>query len=68
MDAAIAAAMLTVVYPHNVALGSDLIALVRSPGGDAVCVNASGWTGREGDVEALRPSTDQLHRFGDQIP
>lgn len=55
IDAAIAAAaVLTVVYPHNVALGGDLIALVRSPDGDVVCVNASGWAGREGDVEALR--------------
>ena len=32
IDAAIAAAaVLTVVYPHNVALGGDLIALVRTP-------------------------------------
>ena len=55
IDAAIAAAaMLTVVYPHNVALGGDLIALVRSPDGRVVCVNASGWAGREGDVAALR--------------
>ena len=31
IDAAIvAAAVLTVVYPHNVALGGDLIALVRT--------------------------------------
>jgi gamma-glutamyltranspeptidase/glutathione hydrolase len=63
VDAAIAAAaMLTVVYPHNVALGGDLIALVRSPGGDVACVNASGWAGREGDVEALRG------RYGSTLP
>lgn len=55
VDAAIAAAaVLTVVYPHNVALGGDLIALVREPGGRVVCVNASGWSGRAGDIEALR--------------
>ena len=46
IDAAIAAAaVLTVVYPHNVALGGDLIALVRDPGGTVTCVNASGWAG-----------------------
>ena len=46
IDAAIAAAaVLTVVYPHNVALGGDLIALVRTPEGTVRCVNASGWAG-----------------------
>lgn len=55
IDAAIAAAaVLTVVYPHNVALGGDLIALVRTPDGAVRCVNASGWTGRYADVTALR--------------
>jgi gamma-glutamyltranspeptidase len=55
IDAAIAAAaVLTVVYPHNVALGGDLIALVRTPDGMVRCVNASGWTGRNVDAAALR--------------
>src|ERR1700709_1856896 len=46
IDAAItAAAVLTVVYPHNVALGGDLIALVRTPDGVVPCGNASGWSG-----------------------
>ena len=55
IDAAIAAAaVLTVVYPHNVALGGDLIALVRTPDGDVRCVNASGWAARGVDVAALR--------------
>ncbi|KAA0077359.1 gamma-glutamyltranspeptidase [Mycolicibacterium sp. P9-64] len=55
IDAAIAAAaVLTVVYPHNVALGGDLIALVRTPDGTVRCVNASGWAGAEVDAEALR--------------
>ena len=49
IDAAIvAAAVLTVVYPHNVALGGDLIALVRTPDGEVRCVNASGWAGARG--------------------
>ncbi|KAA0090897.1 gamma-glutamyltranspeptidase [Mycolicibacterium sp. P1-18] len=55
LDAAIAAAaVLTVVYPHNVALGGDLIALVRSPDGTVTCVNASGWAGAAVDVDAMR--------------
>lgn len=55
IDAAIvAAAVLTVVYPHNVALGGDLIALVRTPDGTIRCVNASGWAGAAVDAERLR--------------
>ena len=55
IDAAIvAAAVLTVVYPHNVALGGDLIALVRTPDGEIRCVNASGWAGSAVDAAALR--------------
>jgi gamma-glutamyltranspeptidase/glutathione hydrolase len=55
IDAAIvAAAVLTVVYPHNVALGGDLIALVRTPDGAVRCVNASGWAGSAADAAALR--------------
>ncbi|MDQ0894369.1 gamma-glutamyltransferase family protein [Agromyces ramosus] len=43
IDAAIAAAaMLCVVYPNNVALGGDLVALVRSPDGVVRFVNATG--------------------------
>jgi gamma-glutamyltranspeptidase/glutathione hydrolase len=55
IDAAIAAAaVLTVVYPHNVALGGDLIALVRSPDGTIRCVNASGWADAAVDADRLR--------------
>ena len=55
IDAAIAAAaVLTVVYPHNVALGGDLIALVRTPDGTIRCVNASGWAGAAVDADRLR--------------
>ena len=35
IDAALAAAaVLTVIYPHNCALGGDLFALVRAPDGE----------------------------------
>lgn len=55
IDAAIsAAAVLTVVYPHNVALGGDLVALVRTPDGTVHCVNASGWSGAAANVERMR--------------
>lgn len=55
LDAAItAAAVLSVVYPHNVALGGDLIALVRTPDGAVRCVNASGWSGAATDVTVMR--------------
>lgn len=55
IDAAIAAAaVLTVVYPHNVALGGDLIALIRTPDGVVRCINASGWAGAATDVGDLR--------------
>jgi len=63
IDAAIAAAaVLTVVYPHNVALGGDLIALVRTPEGTVRCVNASGWAGAATDVTELRA------RHGGSLP
>jgi gamma-glutamyltranspeptidase/glutathione hydrolase len=63
IDAAIAAAaVLTVVYPHNVALGGDLIALVGTPDGTVRCVNASGWAGAAADAAGLRA------RHGSQLP
>jgi gamma-glutamyltranspeptidase/glutathione hydrolase len=63
IDAAIAAAaVLTVVYPHNVALGGDLIALVRTPDGAVSCVNASGWAGAAVDAAQLRTT------YGDRLP
>ncbi len=55
LDAALAAAaVLTVTYPHNCALGGDLFALVRTPGGETVSVNASGPAGSGADRHALR--------------
>lgn len=63
IDAAIAAAaVLTVVYPHNVALGGDLFALIRTPDGAVRCVNASGWAGAAVDATGLRA------RHGDWLP
>jgi gamma-glutamyltranspeptidase len=63
IDAAIvAAAVLTVVYPHNVALGGDLIALVRTPDGDVRCINASGWAGIATNIDEL------LVRHGRWLP
>jgi gamma-glutamyltranspeptidase / glutathione hydrolase len=63
IDAAIAAAaVLTVVYPHNVALGGDLIALVRTPDGVVTCVNASGWAGTAADPAAMRD------KYGSALP
>ncbi|WCB92238.1 Glutathione hydrolase-like YwrD proenzyme [Baekduia alba] len=58
LDAALAAAaVLTVVYPHNCALGGDLFALVHEPGGRVVAVNASGPAAGATDVDALRART-----------
>ncbi|KDE98693.1 gamma-glutamyltranspeptidase [Mycolicibacterium aromaticivorans JS19b1 = JCM 16368] len=63
IDAAIAAAaVLTVVYPHNVALGGDLFALIRTPDGSVSCLNASGWAGATVDADALRAE------HGDWLP
>jgi gamma-glutamyltranspeptidase/glutathione hydrolase len=63
IDAAIAAAaVLTVVYPHNVALGGDLIALVRTADGTVRCINASGWSGAATDAAAMRT------RYGAALP
>jgi gamma-glutamyltranspeptidase len=54
IDAALAAAAaLTVCYPHNCALGGDLFALVRTPDGRTVNINASGPAGSRTDASAL---------------
>ncbi len=63
IDAALTAAfVLTVVYPHNTALGGDLIALVRQPDGAITSVNASGPAGRHVDLADFRA------RYGDTMP
>lgn len=63
IDAAIAAAaMLCVVYPNNVALGGDLVALVRSPDGVVRFVNATGRAPSATSLAELR------ERHGDALP
>lgn len=63
VDAAItAAATLCVVYPNNVALGGDLVALVRSPDGEVHFLNATGRSPSGQTLAALR------ERHGDALP
>lgn len=63
IDAAIAAAAaLCVVYPNNVALGGDLVALVRDPDGGTRFVNATGRAPLAAGIEELRA------RHGDALP
>lgn len=55
IDAALAAAAtLTVVYPHQCALGGDLFALVGLPDGTSISVNGSGVLPAAVDVGAYR--------------
>ncbi|MBK0422246.1 gamma-glutamyltransferase [Leucobacter sp. CSA2] len=63
VDAALAAAAtLCVVYPNNVALGGDLVALVRSPEGEVRFLNATGAAPAGQTIEALR------EKHGDALP
>ena len=63
IDAAIAAAAtLCVVYPNNVALGGDLVALVRSPSGEVRFLNATGTAPGAQSLDVLR------ERYGDLLP
>ncbi|MFS0734139.1 gamma-glutamyltransferase [Microbacterium sp. 1P10UB] len=63
LDAAIAAAAtLCVVYPNNVALGGDLVALVKAPSGEVSFVNATGRAPADVDVDRMR------ERYGDRLP
>lgn len=55
VDAALAAAAtLCVVYPNNVALGGDLVALVKSPDGEVRFLNATGPAPAAQSLAALR--------------
>ena len=63
IDAALAAAAaLCVVYPNNVALGGDLVALVRSPEGEVRFLNGTGAAPAAQTLEALRET------HGDALP
>ena len=63
IDAALAAAAaLCVVYPNNVALGGDLVALVRSPDGVVRFLNATGTAPATQSLDVLR------ERHGEQLP
>ncbi|PRI11058.1 gamma-glutamyltransferase family protein [Leucobacter massiliensis] len=61
IDAALAAAAaLCVVYPNNVALGGDLVALVRSPDGEVRFLNATGTAPAAQSLDALRAEYGEL--------
>lgn len=63
IDAALAAAAaLCVVYPNNVALGGDLVALVRSPDGEIRFLNGTGPAPAGQTLDALRAA------YGDRLP
>ncbi|MBK0418923.1 gamma-glutamyltransferase [Leucobacter sp. CSA1] len=63
IDAALAAAVaLCVVYPNNVALGSDLVALVHTPDGRVHEINATGGAPSGTSLQQLR------ERYGDVLP
>jgi gamma-glutamyltranspeptidase len=65
LDAALAAAAaLTVVYPHNCALGGDLFALVAEPDGRVHAVNASGPAALATDADAVREHADEMPTAG----
>lgn len=63
IDAALAAAAtLCVVYPNNVALGGDLVALVKSPDGAVHFLNGTGTAPATQTLGALR------EKYGEALP
>ena len=67
IDAAlVAAAVLTVVYPHQCAIGGDLFALVHTAAGETFSVNGSGYLPKSVDVERLRGNGFDLPANGPQ--
>jgi gamma-glutamyltranspeptidase/glutathione hydrolase len=65
IDAALAAAaMLTVVYPHQCALGGDLFAVAALPDGRSRSINGSGAAAAQLNVEALRSTFDEMPDSG----
>ena len=73
VDAAIAAnAAIAVTAPHLCGMGGDLLAVVRTPDGEIVALNASGRAGSGADADALRQDGHQRdavpprHPLGDR--
>jgi gamma-glutamyltranspeptidase len=65
LDLALAAATtLVVAYPHQNALGGDLIALVREPDGTVHAVLSAGAAPAGVDVEAIRAANDRMPGAG----
>lgn len=65
IDAAVAAAAtLTVVYPHNCAVGGDIIALVQTPEHDAIVVNGSGAAAAAASADDLRQAHARMPLTG----
>ena len=65
IDAAVAAAAaLTVVYPHNCAVGGDIMALVQTPQGGAVTVNGSGASASAASASTCGKRTRRCHSPG----
>lgn len=63
IDAALAAAaVLTVVYPHNTTIGGDSVTLVRSPDGSTTCINSTG------QASAAVSLADLVARHGNELP
>jgi gamma-glutamyltranspeptidase len=65
LDASLAAAaMLTVVYPHQCSVGGDLFAVVAGPGGRLTALNGSGAAPRAIDPDGLRARGEVMPRVG----
>ncbi|WP_309133064.1 gamma-glutamyltransferase [Brevibacterium sp.] len=63
VDAALsAAAVLTVVYPHNTSIGGDLVALVSEDSGEPELVTAFGWAPAAAEPGAWGSSGRAPHR------
>lgn len=65
IDAAlVAAAVLTVVYPHQCGIGGDLFALVHRGAGRTRSINGSGRLPKSVDVERLRATCTEVPPYG----
>jgi gamma-glutamyltranspeptidase len=65
IDAALAAAaVLTVVFPHQCAIGGDLFALVGQPDGKTFSVNGSGALATATDVDDYRSRFNEVPDYG----